>query len=138
ISDGASAIVLSTKKHPHAVEIVASEMASDTLSLPARSTYTSFSAVVKAAQKAYKEAGVEPKDIAVAEVHDCFSIAEVLAAEDLGFSQKGQGAKDIAKGKRTLGTGDIILNSSGGLKACGHPVGATGVKQIVEIVTQLQ
>lgn len=138
ISDGASAVILSTKKHTSSVEIIASEMATDTLSLSDRSSFTSLSAVVSASVKAYKAAGVTPKDIHVAEIHDCFSIAEVIASEDLGFSKKGEGALDIAEGKRTLGTGDVIFNSSGGLKACGHPVGATGVKQIVEIMEQLQ
>lgn len=138
ISDGASAVILSTKKHTSSVEIVASEMATDTLSLHDRTTFTSLTSVVTASAKAYKAAGITPQDIQVAEIHDCFSIAEVLAAEDLGFSKRGRGAADIANGKRTIGTGDIIMNSSGGLKACGHPVGATGVKQVVEIMEQLQ
>ncbi len=138
ISDGASAVILSTKKHKSKVEIIASTMATDTLSLSDRSSFTSLGAVVRAAAKAYKAAGIQPKDVDVAEIHDCFSIAEVIASEDLGFSKKGHGALDIASGKRTLGSGEVILNSSGGLKACGHPVGATGVKQMVEIMEQLQ
>jgi acetyl-CoA C-acetyltransferase len=94
--------------------------------------------VVDASTKAYKKAGLKPKDVDVAEIHDCFSISEVIATEDLGFLEKGQGAKDIVKGRRTIFKGDIICNPSGGLKSCGHPVGATGIKQIVEIVEQLR
>lgn len=143
ISDGAAAIVITTdpkliKKHSKPVTIVASEVGTDTLALHTRNTFTSLGAVKAAVQKAYKKAGITAKDISVAEIHDCFSIAEAIATEDLGFAKKGQGAKDIAAGKFTLGSGATITNSSGGLKACGHPVGATGVKQIVEITEQLQ
>lgn len=142
ISDGAAAVVITSKESARNVdkkiEIVASEVATDTLSLHDRKSLTSLSSVVDAAGRAYKKAAILPKDVDVAEIHDCFSISEVIAAEDLGFSEKGKGAKDIAKGKRTLFKGDIILNPSGGLKACGHPVGATGIKQIVEITEQLR
>jgi len=142
ISDGAAAVVITRenakKKHSHPISIVASEVATDTLSLHTRKIFSSLSSVVKASENAYRKAGVKPKDIDVAEIHDCFSIAEVIAQEDLGFSKKGEGAKDISAGKRTLRKGDIIVNPSGGLKACGHPVGATGIKQIVEIVEQLR
>lgn len=141
ISDGASAIIITseeikTEKKP--VYITASEVATDTLALHNRKTFISLSAVAKAAEKAYAKAGITAKDIHVAEIHDCFSIAEVMATEDLGFSKRGEAAKDIAAGKYTLGKGDIITNPSGGLKACGHPVGATGIKQIVEITEQLR
>ncbi len=139
ISDGASAVVISSqvsKSKP--VYITASEVATDTLALHDRKTFTSLTSVVKASQAAYKKAGISAADIDVAEIHDCFSIAEVIAVEDLGFSKRGEGARDIEKGKMTIGKGKIITNSSGGLKACGHPVGATGVKQIVEITQQLR
>ncbi len=139
ISDGASAVIISAKKKgKKPVYITASEVASDTLSLHDRSSFTSISSVVRASKKAYKKAGIKPEEIDVAEIHDCFSIAEAIAVEDLGFSKKGQGAKDIAEGKMTLGKGKVITNPSGGLKACGHPVGATGIKQIVEITQQLR
>lgn len=142
ISDGASAIVItsenSTKKVKKSVYVTASEVATDTLSLHDRKSFTSLSSVIDASTKAYKKAGIKPTDIDVAEIHDCFSISEAIATEDLGFSKKGEGARDIAKGKRTLFKGDIICNPSGGLKACGHPVGATGIKQIVEITEQLR
>lgn len=141
ISDGAAAVVITSEstigeaKKP--IQIVASEVATDTLSLHDRKSFTSLSCVVEAANKAYKKAGLKPENIDVAEIHDCFSISEVIATEDLGFSEKGQGAKDIVQ-RKTLFKGDIICNPSGGLKACGHPVGATGVKQIVEITEQLR
>ena len=82
-------------------------------------------------------AKLTPKDINFAEVHDCFTIAEIMAIEDLGFFQKGQGGPASLTGKTAL-TGEIPINTSGGLKACGHPVGATGVKQAVECVWQLR
>ncbi|KKR76552.1 MAG: Acetyl-CoA acetyltransferase [Candidatus Levybacteria bacterium GW2011_GWA2_40_8] len=139
ISDGASAVIIGkkiNKRNP--VFISASEVATDTLSLHDRSSFTSLSSVVSASKKAYKGAKIKPEEVDVAEIHDCFSIAEAIAVEDLGFSKKGQGAKDIAAGKMTLGHGKIVTNPSGGLKACGHPVGATGIKQVVEIAQQLR
>jgi len=146
------------KRHKKPIHITASEVATDSLGLCDRKSFTphhngagftSLSSVVQAGEAAYKKTGLGPADIDVAELHDCFSIAEVVATEDLGFSRRGEGASDIAAGKFTLpaphssksdvgGKGKIITNSSGGLKACGHPVGATGVKQIVEIVEQLR
>ena len=142
ISDGAAAIVITSenivKKVRKPVQIIASEVGTDTLSLHDRKSFTSLSAVVDASTKAYKKAGIKPENIDIAEIHDCFSISEAIATEDLGFSKKGEGARDIAKGKRTLFKGDIICNPSGGLKSCGHPVGATGIKQIVEITEQLR
>jgi acetyl-CoA C-acetyltransferase len=86
---------------------------------------------------AYKRAGLKPKDIDVAEVHDCFTIAEILAIEDLEFVKKGEGGKAISDKITTL-DGRIPVNPSGGLKAKGHPIGATGVAQIAEIVLQLR
>lgn len=142
ISDGAAAIVITSEsaisKVGKPINIIASEVATDTLSLHDRKSFTSLSAVVNASTKAYKKAGIKPANIDVAEIHDCFSISEAIAVEDLGFSKKGEGARDIAKGKRTLFKGNIICNPSGGLKSCGHPVGATGIKQIVEITEQLR
>lgn len=143
ISDGAAAIIITgdekiKKRHNKPIRITASEVATESLSLYNRKSFTSLSSVVKAADMAYKKAGIKPEDIDVAEIHDCFSIAEVIATEDLGLSKRGKGASDIAAGRHTLGKGKIITNSSGGLKACGHPVGATGIKQIVEIVEQLR
>lgn len=146
ISDGAAAIVIAksppaggqiaNRKKP--VFIVGSAAATDSLGLAGRRDLTTLGASVLAAKKAYQIAGVFPKDIDVAEVHDCFSIAEIIACEDLGFFEKGKAAWAIAQGKTRLGKGRPVVNPSGGLKAGGHPIGATGVKQIVEIVTQLR
>ncbi len=141
ISDGASAVIISSENTgglSNPVHISASEVATDTLALYQRESFTTLSAVTRAANKAYSKANITPSGIDVAEIHDCFSIAEVIATEDLGFSKNGKGAEDIAEDKFTLGKGKIITNPSGGLKACGHPVGATGIKQIVEITEQLR
>lgn len=154
ISDGCSVVVLTNeetvnKKHgpkdhrpldeKKPVWILSSAVATDSLSLCGRKSLTTLSATVAAAKKAYRQANLKPENIDLAEVHDCFTIAEILALEDLGFYQKGKAAKAIASGEVTLGTAKkLVVNSSGGLKACGHPVGATGVKQIVEIVDQLR
>lgn len=141
VSDGAAAVIITSEKisgNVQPISLIASEVATDTLALSDRESFTSLKAVVTASQKAYAKAGITPADIDVAEIHDCFSIAEVIATEDLGFAKRGQAAKDIADGKMTLSQGKIITNPSGGLKACGHPVGATGIKQIVEIVEQLR
>lgn len=141
ISDGASAVIITNQevdKKLKPIQILASEVATDTLALHHRSSFTTLSAVVNASEKAYKKAGIKASEVDVAEIHDCFSIAEAIATEDLGFSKRGEGARDIASGKMTLGKGKVVTNPSGGLKACGHPVGATGIKQIVEITEQLR
>jgi len=119
------------------IEIIASAQASDTIALHSRKTLTSLNATKVAVQKAYEMAGLKPSDIDVAEVHDCFTIAEIMAIEDLGFFEKGKGGPASLEGKTAL-DGEIPINTSGGLKACGHPVGATGVKQAVEIAWQLR
>lgn len=138
VSDGAAAVIITGDTVKNAVRITASEIATDTLALADRNTFTSLSAVKQASQNAYKKAGITAQDIDVADIHDCFSIAEIIATEDLGFSKKGAGAQDIFDGKYTLGSRGLVTNPSGGLKACGHPVGATGIKQIVEITEQLK
>lgn len=144
ISDGASAVVLadqniSKKKHKNPVWIYASCVATDSLGLSRRETLTSLKSAVIAARLAYKMASLRADEIDIAEVHDCFSIAEIIALEDLGFFAKGKAAEHIKKGKVTLGSDNkLVVNTSGGLKACGHPVGATGVKQVVEVADQLR
>ena len=144
VSDGSAAVILSSddfarkQKNIKPVWIAASQVATDSLGLSRRKTLTSLNSAVLASQKAYKKAGIKPLDIDVAEVHDCFTIAEIIAMEDLNFFKKGQAAEIIARGETTLGQGRLVVNTSGGLKASGHPVGATGVKQIVEIVNQLR
>ncbi len=135
ITDGAAAIILSSNKKSE-VKLIASEVSTSTLALHDRKDITTLDAAVKASKKAYKSAKIKPSDIDIAEVHDCFTIAEILAYEDLGFCKKGEGAKLIRLGKTNL-NGKLPINTSGGLKACGHPVGATGVKQVIEIAAQL-
>jgi acetyl-CoA C-acetyltransferase len=135
ITDGAAAVVLSRRASE--VEIIASQMATDSVSLTERQSLIELAATKIAAKKAYAEAGCGPEAIDLAEVHDCFSIAEIMAVEDLGFCRKGEGAKKIKSGEFDY-NGRLPVNLSGGLKACGHPVGATGVKQVVEIVDQLR
>ena len=98
---------------------------------------TSLSAAREAAAQAYAMAGVTPNDIQVAEVHDCFTIAEIIATEDLGFFEPGEGPRAVDEG-RTARNGDRPINTSGGLKAKGHPVGASGVAQIIETFHQLR
>lgn len=135
VSDGAAAVVLESGDGN--VEIVGSGHGGDTLSLAARKSRVSMRATRDAAAQAFGEAGVSIEDVNLAELHDCFSIAEVVAVEDLGWAKFGKGAALLSKGfGRLLGDG-VVINSSGGLKACGHPVGATGVKQLVEVTRQL-
>jgi acetyl-CoA C-acetyltransferase len=142
ISDGAAAVIVtSDKRHTTGknIEIAASVVATDSLGLAERESLTELKATRVAATRAYEKAGVSPSDIDVAEVHDCFTIAEVLALEDLGFYAKGEAAGAIARGEATHGSVEkVLVNSSGGLKGCGHPVGATGIKQVVELVDQLR
>lgn len=139
ISDGAAALVLTSVNSKQGVTIVASAVATDTLGLAERQSLTELKASKTAALRAYKLAGVGPRDIDIAEVHDCFTIAEILALEDMGFYAKGAAASAISRGEVTLGKADgLVVNSSGGLKGCGHPIGATGVKQVVELVEQLR
>jgi acetyl-CoA C-acetyltransferase len=107
------------------------------LALHDRRDLTTLDATVHAARSAFKQAGTTPQEIDLAEVHDCFTIGEILAIEDLGFFDKGQGGVATEEGLTSLG-GCIPVNPSGGLKACGHPVGATGVKQAYEIALQLR
>ena len=141
ISDGAAALILmSTEKakklSDKAVEIIASAQGSDSLALTGRKKLTEMNATITATKDAFKQANLQVKDIDFAKVHDCFSIAEILAIEDLGFFKKGEGGKAVEQGKTKL-DGEIPINPSGGLKAVGHPVGATGVKQAVEAFWQL-
>ncbi len=140
ITDGAATILLCREgflKPEKPVYLVASGHAVDSIALHERKSLTEIKATKLAARQAYKEAGISPKEVDFAEVHDCFTIAEILAYEDLGFCEKGKGGKFIEDGESTL-KGSLPVNTSGGLKACGHPVGATGVKQAVEAVLQLR
>ena len=141
ITDGASCLILTrpdlAKKFTDApVHVIGSGQASDAIGLYEREELTTLKAARLAGQEAYKMAGVEPKDLDVAEVHDCFTIAEIIAYEDLGFCSSGKGGNLIDEGTTELG-GKLPVNPSGGLKSKGHPVGATGTAQAYEIYLQL-
>ncbi len=142
ITDGAAVVVLApldkAKKYTDTpIKIVSSAQASDSLGLAQRESLTEIKATRIAADDAFRQAKLGRGDIDLIEVHDCFTIAEIMAMEDLGFYKKGQAAKAIADGETRLNA-KLSVNTSGGLKACGHPVGATGVKQAVEVVWQLR
>jgi acetyl-CoA C-acetyltransferase len=142
ISDGAAAVILtsdpSLAKKKKAIKVLSTEVASDTISLKNRKYLDGIEATKVAAEKAFDRAGISRSAINVAEVHDCFTIAELFAMEDLGFWKKGGAGKQITSLNTMLGSsGKLIVNTSGGLKAAGHPVGATGIKQIGEIYLQL-
>jgi len=142
VTDGAASLILcaaeKAKKYTDKpIKILASGQGSDTLALHSRRDICTLDATVHAAKMAYKQANVQPRDIDLAEVHDCFTIAEICAIEDLGFVKKGEGGKAVENKITTL-DGSLPVNTSGGLKSKGHPVGATGVAQIVEIVMQLR
>lgn len=139
LSDGAAAVVIGSKNgfQRKGVKIVASDQGSDNVGLAQRDSLTSFSSTRDAVGKALETAALGTKDIDLLEVHDCFSIAEVLALEDMGFAKPGEGWVIAGNGECKLG-GRWPVNTSGGLKSCGHPIGATGVKQIVELVLQLR
>jgi len=141
ISDGAAALVLTSNENAKQytdlpVKITGTGQASASMNLCDRSDLTSFSASVDASRQAYKMAGLEAKDMDFAIVHDCFTIAEIIASEDIGFFKPGEGAKAVREGVTAL-DGDRPINPMGGLKAVGHPVGATGVKQIVVAYREL-
>lgn len=135
ITDGAAAILLSTTK-TSPVRIAASALRSDTVSLVDRPTLTSLSATKRAMAAAMAEAGWSKMDIDILELHDCFSIASIIHLEDMGFAEEGRGIEIFRSGDADV-TGSLPVNCSGGLKACGHPIGATGVKQILDCFKQL-
>ncbi|NCN06817.1 MAG: thiolase domain-containing protein [Candidatus Pacebacteria bacterium] len=135
ISDGAAAVILSTtrSKMNNSIQIIGFGQGQDSLQLSKRKSLTSLQSTKDAAQNAYRMANQGPESIDVAEVHDCFSIAELLAMEDLGFCEPGKAAAAVLKEKTSVAKNSVafpVINHSGGLKACGHPVGATGVKQV--------
>lgn len=132
ISDGAAAVVLTTQKVGKKARVLAAGQGQDSLDLASRKSLTELAATKRAARLAYERSGLKPSEMQIAEVHDCFTIAELLAVEDLGFAKKGQSGQMTLEGKTTY-DGKIVINPSGGLKACGHPVGATGVKQLVYV-----
>ena len=143
ITDGAAALVLASEtkvkelgiKDPVWIEAIG--VASDTANLSKRETYVGLDASVKAARIAYKTAGISSEEVDVATVHDCFTIAEIMAYEDLGFCKKGEGSKMVREGETEV-DGRIPVNIDGGLKAKGHPIGTTGVSMLVELTKQLR
>lgn len=142
ISDGAAALILSNDleriKQSKSVKVLSSEVATDAVSIAKRENLDELKATKIAGEKAFKVAGITREDIRVMEVHDCFSIAELLAIEDLGFWKKGEGGARALEMSTQLNSGsNLIVNTSGGLKAAGHPVGGTGIKQLGEIYLQL-
>lgn len=142
ISDGAAAVVLvplerARDLNPKFARVLAVAQTSDHVALDSKADITEFPAVKTAGKKAYAMAGIGPQQIEFAELHDCFTIAEIVASEDLGFIAKGEGGPFAAEGCTSL-TGRIPINTSGGLKSKGHPVGATGVGQICDVVMQLR
>ncbi|MFW9917446.1 MAG: thiolase family protein [Candidatus Thorarchaeota archaeon] len=134
MSDGATAVIVSNKHGP--VKIAGMGSSTDHLALQHRESFTSSSATKNAARMAYEQAGLSPRDIDIAELHDAFSILEIINSEDVGFFSPGKGGIAVAEGETSL-EGKIPINSSGGLKARGHPVGATGLAQVIELFWQL-
>ena len=141
ISDGASCVLLVSEK-------IAKDFTDNPLyvvgigqgsgkGLHAKEDLTYFEATRYAAQEAYGLSGLKPEDVQIAEVHDCFSIAEIVHIEDLGFFKPGEGYRAVEEGLTRL-DGSKPINTSGGLKCKGHPVGATGTGQLVEIWKQLR
>lgn len=142
VSDGAASFIITSDclliKRKGGVCILSSQVATDSISLLQRDSLIELKATQIAAEKAFAQAKIQRSDISLAEVHDCFTIAELFAIEDLGFWKKGEA------GKRALyfetlrdNNGPLVVNTSGGLKASGHPVGATGIKQVGELFLQL-
>jgi acetyl-CoA C-acetyltransferase len=142
MSDGAAAVILASEEKAKSLTdspiwIEAIGVSSDTANVSKRSGYTGLQATVIASEKAFKKANLGPDQFDVADVHDCFTIAELLAYEDLGFCKKGEAGKMIEEGQTEIG-GKIPVNVDGGLKAKGHPLGATGVSMIFGLTRQLR
>jgi acetyl-CoA C-acetyltransferase len=139
-SDGASAVILCNEEFAKKVggpyvEVIGSGRGASPAAVQARKDITTIPSTVAAAKQAYKMANITPKDIDFAEVHDCFTIAEIIDIEDLGFFPKGTAVHAIREGA-TRRSGEIPINPSGGLKSKGHPIGATGIGQVVEVFEQ--
>lgn len=142
VSDGGAAVVLCAMDRAkeftdQLIKVSASVVATDTLAVHSRDDLTTIKSTFVAGRKAFKQADMKIDRIDVAEVHDSYTIAEIMALEDLGFAQKGKGGSLAREGLTQLG-GQMPVNTSGGLKARGHPCGATGVAQAVEILHQLR
>jgi acetyl-CoA C-acetyltransferase len=141
-ADGSSCIILANEEKARAMSkkpvwVLGIGAASETVNMAGRDLLTGLTVGIEAGKQAYTMAGVTPKDIDVAEVHDCFTIAEMMAYENLGFAQPGEG-KDLIASKESYKEGSIPVNVDGGLLSKGHPIGATGGSQIRTIVLQLR
>ena len=140
-TDGGAAVILASeevaRRHRRPIWVLGTHAASDTMFMHEKRDLSRVAATERAAAGAYRQAGRGPKDVDVAELHDCFTIAEIVATEGLGFFEPGTGGMAAEKGWTSVG-GKIPVNPSGGLKSKGHPIGATGAAQIAEIVTQLR
>lgn len=141
-ADGSSCVIVASEERAKALSqkpvwIMGLGAASTAVNLAGRDLFTGLTVAQEAGDQAYKMAGVTPKDIDVAEVHDCFTIAEMMAYENLGFAQPGEG-KELIKSKATYKEGSIPVNVDGGLLSKGHPIGATGGSQLRTIVLQLR
>jgi acetyl-CoA acetyltransferase len=140
-TDGGAAVILAAeevaRRHRRPIWVLASNAASDTMFMHEKRDLSRVTATERAALGAYRQAGKTPGEVDVVELHDCFTIAEIVATEGLGFFEPGTGGIAAEKGWTSLG-GKLPVNPSGGLKAKGHPIGATGAAQIGEIVTQLR
>jgi acetyl-CoA C-acetyltransferase len=143
ITDGAAALILASEERvsdltDRPVYILGTGQSVEGFSIAGlHPDYAEWPPMRRAAEAAYAMAGIGPMDVDVAEVHDCFSIAEIIAYEELGFCRKGEGGKFVQDGRSDYG-GDVVVNPRGGLIGCGHPLGATGVAQAVEIFWQLR
>ncbi len=155
IADGAAAVIITTERKAKElgsdyIVLEDVEGASDSIALYERDDMLTLVSTKQAAEKVYKSSGFGPQDVDIAEVHDCFSIAEALALEDLGFSPKREVWRWIRKSLEDCenkeapipyelpNNDSLFVNTSGGLKAKGHPVGATGIAQVVEVTEQLR
>jgi acetyl-CoA C-acetyltransferase len=142
VSDGAASVLVTSLERASEftdkpIRVLGISQTSDYVALDEKDDITTFNAVKTSAEKAYKMAGLQASDIQFAEIHDCFTIAEIVAIEDLGFVKKGQGGPYTLAGHTGI-QGELPVNTSGGLKAKGHPVGATGVGQICDVAQQIR
>jgi acetyl-CoA C-acetyltransferase len=141
-SDGAAAVILASEdylkknRRDESISILGSGRAGGYGSLHSRDDMTSIRSSILASREAFNRAHLSIRDVDFAEVHDCFTIAEIIAMEDLGFVERGKAAQAVEQGRTRL-DGDIPINPSGGLKSKGHPIGATGIGQVVEVFEQL-
>jgi len=144
VTDGSAFIVVAATEvakkitKQKIIEIIGSGHAGDYITAAQKESLTTFAATINAAKEAYTMAKVTPQDIDLAEVHDCFTITQIINTEDLGFFPKGKGPEAVLTGKTARVGGVVAINPSGGLKAKGHPIGATGISQVFEVVKQLR